>query len=185
MSRLAFGLLCHLALVACGTSPKVIPPDLKPQIDQSVSFPELMQDPDRVHGHLVALSGEVLSARMLKDATELEVLELPHDRKYRPTEDRTASQGRFLVLDRQKRDPAAFPPGVPVTIIGEVTGVSSRRQDDTEQRYPVLEMKHVHLWLDAPPRGAGGSSVGVGVGFGTGFGIGRGGFGGIGFGTGF
>jgi outer membrane lipoprotein len=92
-----------------------------------------------------------------------------------------ASRGRFLALDRQGIDPAAFPPGMPVTVVGEVRGATTQRVDESQQRYAMLDIKHVHAWTEDPYERRGwGPSVGVGIGGGMG-----GGFGGIGIGTGF
>jgi outer membrane lipoprotein len=172
-------------VVGCSSSPDVIPDSLESQVDQSVTFPDLAQTPASYTGRTVVVGGQVLRATRTREGTELEVLELPLDKSHRPAMDRMESRGRFIALDRQQRDPAAFPAGLPVTIVGNVTGATTQRVDEAELRYPTMDVQHVHVWTDDPyaRRGGYGPSVGVGVGIGSG-GYG-GGFGGISIGTGF
>jgi outer membrane lipoprotein len=165
-------------IIGCSSTPDVIPDALEPQVDRSVTYQELTASPESYRGRTVVLGGEVLKARRLREGTELEVLEVPLDKSHRPAGERINSRGRFIALDRNLPDPAAFPPGMPVTIVGEVTGATTQRVDEVEQRYPTVDVKHVHVWTDDPDmrRRAWGPSVGVGIGVGSG-GYGRSGFG--------
>jgi outer membrane lipoprotein len=172
-------------VLGCASSPEVIPKPLESQIDRSVSFDQIAQAPDSYVGRTVVVGGQVLNAKRRSGGTELEVLELPLDKHHRPADQRMASRGRFLAFDPQGIDPAAFPPGMPITVVGEVRGATTQRIDDGEQRYAMLDVKHVHAWTDDPYRRQRGWGPSVGVGVGVGGGIGRGGFGGIGIGTGF
>jgi outer membrane lipoprotein len=93
----------------------------------------------------VVFSGEVLSARRLKDATRIEILQLPVDRLERPATDRTQSQGRFIAMHRDFLDPATIPPGTRVTVTGEVSGAMTLPLDETEYTYPVIEARHIEV----------------------------------------
>ena len=106
LAAAAFALLAS----SCSGS-KVIPPELKEQIDSSVSFRDIQASPQALQGRVVLLGGEVLGARLVQDGVELEVLQLPVKDDDPPVERRTESQGRFLAIDRAAGDPASFPPG--------------------------------------------------------------------------
>ena len=181
--------LCPIAAVtlllsAC-TSSKVIPPDLKEQIDSSVTFRDLKASPQTFQGRTVLLGGEVLGARRVQDGVELEMLQLPVKGDDPPVERRTESQGRFLAVDRPGGDPASYPPGTRLTLIGTVTGDETRRLDESTYQYPVIDVKHLYVWSEDTyrERNSVGVSGGVGVGFGSG---GRSGsFGGVGVGMGY
>ena len=182
LAAAAFELLAS----SCSGS-KVIPPELKDQIDSSVSFRDIQASPQALQGRTVLLGGEVLGARLVQDGVELEVLQLPVKDDDPPVERRTESQGRFLAIDRAAGDPASFPPGTKVTLVGAITGEETRRLDESTYRYPIVEVKHLYVWSDDSYRERSGNTVGLfgGVGFGFGSG-GRGGsFGGVGIGTGF
>lgn len=178
----AFALLAS----ACSGS-KVIPPELKEQIDSSVSFRDIQASPQALQGRMVLLGGEVLGARLVQDGVELEVLQLPVKGDDPPVERRTESQGRFLAIDRAAGDPASFPPGTKVTLVGAVAGEETRRLDESMYRYPIVEVRHLYVWSDDQYRERSRSTVGLfgGMGFGFGSGGRSGSFGGVGIGTGF
>ena len=172
----------------CSSGPEVIPRELESQIDSSVSFPQLLASPAAYSGKTVVLGGEVLSAKRLQDGTQLEILQLPVQGDYTPAWRRSESQGRFLAFDRGGLDPASYPPGTRVTVVGEVTGERVQPLDDSDYRYPTVAVKHLHVW-DAGEyqrRRRASPLVGLFGGLGFGFGGGRSGsFGGVGIGTGF
>ncbi|HEX5549636.1 MAG TPA: Slp family lipoprotein [Nitrospira sp.] len=182
LAAAAFALLAP----ACSGS-KVIPTELKEQIDSSVSFRDIQASPQALQGRTVLLGGEVLGARRVQEGVELEVLQLPVKDDDPPAERRTESQGRFLAIDRAAGDPASFPPGTKITLVGAVAGEETRRLDESTYRYPLVEVKHLYVWSDDSYRERSRSSVGLFGGMGFGFGSGgRGGsFGGVGIGTGF
>ena len=88
-----------LTFGGCSSGPPVVPTDLKPQIDSSVSFPQILETPYSYTGRTVLLGGEVLSSKRVKEGTQLEVLQLPVTDSDPPSEKRTDSQGRFLALE--------------------------------------------------------------------------------------
>ena len=182
LAAAAFALLAS----SCSGS-KVIPPELKDQIDSSVSFRDIQASPQALQGRVVLLGGEVLGARLVQDGVELEVLQLPVKDDDPPVERRTESQGRFLAIYRAAGDPASFPPGTKVTLVGAITGEETRRLDESTYRYPIVEVRHLYVWSDDSYRERSRGTVGLFGGMGFGFGSGgRGGsFGGVGIGTGF
>jgi outer membrane lipoprotein len=184
-------MLLHIVLIALLASAcsgtKVIPPELEEQIDNSVSYRDIQASPQAVQGRTVLLGGEVLGARRVQDGVELEILQLPVKGDDPPVERRTESQGRFLALDRAAGDPASFPPGTKVTIVGAVTGEDTRRLDESTYRYPTVDVKHLYVWSEEQYRERSRGPVGLfgGVGFGFGSGGRSGSVGGVGIGTGF
>jgi outer membrane lipoprotein len=182
---LAAAMLAVLASACSGS--KVIPPELEQHIDSSVSFRDIQASPEALQGRTVLLGGEVLGARMAQGGVELEILQLPVKGDDPPSERRMESQGRFLAIDRTAGDPASFPPGTRLTLVGEVKGEETRRLDESTYRYPVVETKHLYVWSEEQYRERSRSTVGVfgGVGFGFGGGGRSGSFGGVGIGTGF
>ena len=188
-SMLAIVMLFAAAgLLSACSGAKVIPPELEEQIDKSLSFSDIQASPQSVQGRTVLLGGEVLAARRVREGVELEILQLPVKDDDPPADRRTESQGRFLALDRGGADPASFPPGTRLTLVGDVSGEDTRRLDESTYRYPTVDVKHLYFWSEDNYRDRSRSSVGLfgGVGFGFGGGGGRSGsFGGVGIGTGF
>ncbi len=172
--------MCLAFSSGCAGGPNPIPESLAPQIDKTVSFEQLLENPDAHVGKLVVLGGQVLQAKRLTDATRIEVLQLPLGDSERPTSQRTSSQGRFLAFETTFLDPATLSDQPQVTIVGEVTGLATANLDETEYRYPTIAIKHMHVWEAQAQNQQPGFGVGLGIGGGGG------GFGGgIGIGTGF
>jgi outer membrane lipoprotein len=135
------------ALLAGCASSNVVPASLQAQLDKSLTFPQLRDAPDSYRGRLLVLGGEVLSAKRLKEGTKIEVLQIPLDGSYEPGPDRTASQGRFIAVQKEFLDPATIPPGTRLTIVGEVTGAVADKLDETDYTYPLLDIKSLKVWL--------------------------------------
>jgi outer membrane lipoprotein len=183
MSRsLSVGVLI-LLLVApgCSFSPVGIPEPLEQQLDKNLTFKELLVSPESYQGHLMLLGGKILKAKQLKDGTQVELLQLPLDKDHAPTMDLTRSQGRVLILHQKPLDPATLTPGLLVTFVGEVSGATTDKLDETDYRYPTLTVRHWYVWSPAtlndrrggPYLGVyGGMGVGGGSRGGGGFGIG-------------
>ena len=123
-----------------------VPLELAKQIDTSVSFVDLQAAPANYVGRVIMAGGVVISAKRTKDQTEIEILQLPTEGGEPSTTDRLRSEGRFLAVREEFLDPATVPPGTPITVIGVVSGSTSRPLDDSEYTYPVLDIKHLTDW---------------------------------------
>lgn len=172
-----------MVLLAACSSQRVIPEALEPLVDRGVSFREIVEAPESHLGKIVVFGGEVLKAKRVKEGTQIELLQLPLNKQETPILDRQQSQGRFLALQQEFLDPATIAVGTKMTIVGEVSRAKTDYLDDVEYRYPVVIVKHLHLWpaqsqdyiLQPRPR------FSIGIGGGTGMGVGGGGGFGLGF----
>ncbi len=184
----AVGLSVASAMLISGcASREIIPEALEQQVDRTVAFKDLSGSPDTYRGHVVLLGGEILNARYVKDGTQFEILQLPLEESQEPSTQRSETQGRFLAVDGTSPDPAKFARGTRVTMVGEVTGARVQSLDESDYRYPTLDIKHLHVWDDRSAARPGyrpwwgGIFGGVGIGSGGGGGS----FGGVSIGTGF
>lgn len=160
--RLSIALTVVLALAGCAKSAhqtgqdlldEVIPPAIRAQVDESVTFADLRSSPSTYIGRTVMLSGLVMKAQRVKDHTEIEVLQLPTDGSMSPTDRRSQSEGRFIAIKTGEFfDPAVIEKGSPVTIVGEMKGTTTRTLDEGEYVYPVLEVKHLVDWNEVRSR---------------------------------
>ncbi len=167
----------------CALGPDVVPEMLQSQVDPSVTFPQMLQNPENYQGTVVILGGEVLSAKRLEEGTRLELLQLPLDGSNEPVYDRTTSQGRFLAVESSFLDPATLPSNTRVTLVGEVTGMKEANLDEMVYRYPTLTIKHLHVWPEPEFEQSESSGPSFGI-FGGGSSGGRSG-GGVSIGIGF
>jgi outer membrane lipoprotein len=82
--------MAMLALLAGCSSTSIIPEPLEPQIDESVTFSQLLESPDSYRGKVLVLGGEELKAKAMDGGTQLEVLQLPLDDDQGPVAERRA-----------------------------------------------------------------------------------------------
>jgi outer membrane lipoprotein len=132
-------LVLVLALAGCATGSE------STSDSSQIPFTQIKNSPDSFRGQTVVLGGEVLAAKRLKDATRIEVLQLPLSGQT-PISDLTQSQGRFLALQREFLDPATIPHGTRITVTGEVTGTQTMPLDETDYTYPVIEVRELKVW---------------------------------------
>ena len=128
---------------------------LETQVTTGVVFSQVVQHPSGFIGQSIKVGGVVLSAKRLKDRTEVMVLQVPLDGDSVPLWDRTESQGRFIATQQAFLDPATLPKGTRLTIIGKVTGQVTIQVDDEEKIYPVLAIQALKVWPLIPSGGYG------------------------------
>ncbi|HEX5645993.1 MAG TPA: Slp family lipoprotein [Nitrospira sp.] len=123
-----------------------VPIGLEKEIDTTVRFTNLKKTPSEYIGRTVMIGGTVIRAKLTAGGTEVEVLQLPAENNEPLTEDRLRSEGRFLAVREAFLDPASLPEGTPVTVIGTVTGETTRPLDESTYTYPLLTIKHIIDW---------------------------------------
>lgn len=96
-------------------------------------------------GRTAEWGGVLLHATNLEDATELEVLAYPLDRRGSPRAD-DDPLGRFVARRTGFLDPAEYAPGRRVTVVGPVTGTLPGRIGERSYTYPVIAADQIHLW---------------------------------------
>ena len=136
-----------------------VPPELEKQINTSVAFADLHTAPGNYVGRVIMAGGVVIRAKRTKDRTEIEVLQLPIEGGEPSTTERLRSEGRFLAVREEFLDPASVPPGTPITVIGVVSGSTTRPLDETEYTYPVLDIKHLIDWSTVASQRSGGGAA--------------------------
>ncbi|HKT33842.1 MAG TPA: Slp family lipoprotein [Nitrospira sp.] len=132
---------------------KLIPAELMAKIDGTVSFADLRSAPTNYVGRTVMLSGLALNTSLVKDGTEIEILQLPTVRGVTAADRKAESEGRFLAVQSQRfLDPAVIEKNSPLTVVGEVKGARTKILDEGEYQYPVLDVKQLIDWNDLNSR---------------------------------
>ena len=132
---------------------RLIPAGLLSQVDETVSFTELQADPRQYVGRTLMLSGVALQSRRIQDGTEIEILQLPTERGLSPSDRKARSQGRFIAIESDGfLDPAVIERDTPLTVVGEVKGATTKKLDEGEYQYPVLDIKHLVDWSEIRSR---------------------------------
>jgi outer membrane lipoprotein len=129
----------------CVTS-GLVPTDMEAQITRDIPFESIKAEPEKFKGRVVVLGGKVLSAKRLKEGTQIEVLQLPLDKADAPIMTLVESKGRFLAYQEGFLDPATLPAGTAVSMIAEVTGARTLPLDEVEYTYPTMKIRMLKIW---------------------------------------
>lgn len=105
-------------LTSCAT----VPSEFTRQIDQDLAFTDAKRAPERFRGKILLLGGTVSERTDLPGMTQMRIYEHEVDSRYRPDVG-GPSAGEFLVVVRPPVDPAQYPAGALVTMVGKLTGV--------------------------------------------------------------
>jgi outer membrane lipoprotein len=156
------GCLCFAmitAIVACAGG---ISKQSQSQVTFFGPFSAVQQQPEKYRGETVMWGGRIINTLPGEKTTELVVLQLGLGSQNRP-KDNDQSQGRFLVHSSQFLDPAIYPQGALITVVGPVKGAESRSIGQMTYRYPVVNLIEIKKWqsaTDTSPR----FHFGIGVG---------------------
>jgi outer membrane lipoprotein len=132
-------------LLSAGCASQV-PPTIRGEVPTAaVSVDQARRDPTRHAGQLVRWGGTLLVVHNLRDSTDIEILSRPLGADGKPRADAEGS-GRFLARLAGFVDPAEYPTGRLITVVGTIDGIESRLVGDFPYAYPVVAVTRHHLW---------------------------------------
>jgi len=127
----------------------VISKDLKANVDPSLTFNKVHQNPIMFKGKFVIWGGEVIETVNQKDGTTLiEIFHRPLVWGDEP-DVTLPSEGRFLIIADKYLDPYLFRKGKKITVAGEILGEKIKPVGEMNYRYPLISSKQIHLWPDS------------------------------------
>lgn len=132
------------------------------QVTFAGTFAELQADPDQKLGETAMFGGRIIAAQVIDKGTELTVLQLELGSSDRPLNN-DQSKGRFIIRSTQFLDPALYPEGTLITVVGKIAGSQERTIGQMPYRYPVIDPLEIKKWpveTDTSPR----FHIGIGVG---------------------
>jgi outer membrane lipoprotein len=159
--------LALAVLLAAGCASHPIAEPLRKAAAGQPPFAEHAKDPEQHRGETVVLSGLVLGAFATGEGgSVLEVLQAPTDDAGRPR-NTDRSEGRFLVLESKRLDPAVYRPGRAIAVAGPIVRSETRDIPGGGRiTYPVVEARQLHLFPAEQPRAGSPFNIGIGVGIG-------------------
>lgn len=132
--------LSLLALTACSTAPK----EIQSTEAEVVTVQQVQNDPEAFVGKTVRWGGSILNVANKKDTTEIQLLSRPLSAAARPLD--KPGNGRFMVEVPGFVDPAEYPVGRDLTVVGSVNRIEEKAVGEYPYRYPVLVGATLHLW---------------------------------------
>ena len=158
-------LLIAVAVLASGCAAPPIKPVQPPSTLSVAQARSALVENDGTEippGSRVLWGGVILKAENLTDATMVEILGYPVDRRQRPLPGEEP-QGRFIAEFDGFVEPLEFPNGRYVTVFGPLADPVTGLVGEASYQYPVVSVEQSHLWrpqdLPRPPR----ISFGVGI----------------------
>lgn len=151
MNKLSAILVYTLLLQGCTYA---ISPSFREKADRSITFDQLLADPDLYKGKVLLLGGTIVEASVKQKGTLITVTEKPLDYWGKPIRT-TRTGGRFLLFHPDALDSFLYTPGRELTVAAEVAGTKLAPLGNQEFIDPVLIVKEVKLWeRSSPPAGA-------------------------------
>lgn len=124
----------------------VISRDLRDAVDPSLSFEQVLKDPNAYQGKTVLWGGEIIETLINKDGTsEIEVFQRPLGVRGEP-KITDISEGRFIIHDVRYLDPYLYRRGRRITVAGIIIGQRVKPLGEMEYRYPLISSKQIYLW---------------------------------------
>jgi outer membrane lipoprotein len=150
MIRLLLSILAlHITLAGCA---HVMSDTSLALADRSIGYAMIKKNPEALTGKTVLLGGVITGTRSSGDLMQLEIAQLPLLDNGVPDE-YSPSQGRFLLISGELLDPAHYPPGMFITVIGEIRGQRIQKLVGVDYRYPLVSAREIKLFqpLEAAP----------------------------------
>jgi len=134
------------------------------EVDQTLVFEQLLENPEAHKGKIVLLGGTIIETQNFSDRTLIVVLQRPLGFRKKPIAE-DVSRGRFIIYTLGFLDPAIYRHGRKITVVGSVMGGEVRPLGKIEYSYPVIEKSELYLWPLEETSGTG-PRVHFGVGIG-------------------
>jgi len=154
-------MILGLALILSGCAGG-ISRQARSQVTYFGPFNSVQQQPESHKGEAVMWGGRVIETLNRDRSTELLVLQLELTDQDFPV-DNDKSQGRFIIRSSQFLDPAIYPEGTLITVIGRIEGSETRPVGEMPYVYPVINVIEIKKWQpgeNPSPR----VHIGVGIG---------------------
>lgn len=122
-----------------------ISPELTDKADRTVTFGQLLADPDLYKGKILILGGVIGQITSTPKGTLIGVTEKPLDYWGKPVRTKKTG-GRFLLFHPGTLDAFLYSPGREITAAAEVAGTRLDVLENREFADPVLVIKETKLW---------------------------------------
>ena len=147
MKRFFAGSLLVL-LALCGCARNLISDTSLAQADRSISFNDLLKNPDVYRGKTVILGGGIAGTTKLDDGMQIELIQYNLDARQMPVE-ASGSEGRFLALLPESLNKtiniSLCKRGMLVSLAGEVLGKKVLPLKGADYTYPVIRISELRI----------------------------------------
>ena len=115
------------------------------QVTYTGPFSSVQMQPELYKDKIVMWGGRIIEILARNESTEMVVLQLELTGQGYPRES-DRSQGRFLVRSSRFIDPAIYPEGTLITVVGRIEGSETRLIGEMSYLYPVVTEIEIKKW---------------------------------------
>ena len=141
-AQIAIFISLALILTGCAAG---ISRQARSRITYTGPFNSVQMQPEKYINETVMWGGRVIEINAGNELTEMVVLQLELSNQGYPGES-DRSQGRFLVRSFRFMDPAIYPDGTLITLVGKVEGSETRLIGEMPYLYPIVTMIEIKKW---------------------------------------
>lgn len=150
-----------------------LPPAIENPPAYDLGYYEALANTKKFNNSLVRWGGLIVEVENETNFSALQVLSYPLNSSGRPGLD-DKSQGRFVVKSPGFLDPAVYTKNKPITIAGNLQGLTERKVGNKNLLIPLISANHIQLWEEDyyypySPYYGGYGGWGYGFGYGSGF----------------
>lgn len=122
--------------------------EIRAQARQDLTFPVVARDPLAYKGATVIWGGIVIKVWNEPRQTILTILDTPLN-YWEVPEDEVYGRGRFIARVAEYLDPERYDGKKKVVLAGDIVGAETKPLGETQYRYPVVEVKELHLFHES------------------------------------
>jgi len=141
-ARMAVFFSIALILTSCAGG---ISQQARSQVTYTGPFNSVQMQPETHKGETVMWGGKIIKTLTKNGSTEMVILQLELTGQGYP-KDSDQSQGRFLVRSSKFMDPAIYPEGTLITVVGRVEVSETRLIGEMPYVYPVITAIEMKKW---------------------------------------
>lgn len=140
------GLLCVGVFLVSASCAYPVSTQLRHEAKKdNAAFPKALEDPTAYAGKTVVWGGRIIETINHDGGTDIVVLDTPLDSWLEPQSTKN-TRGRFIARSTKFLDPALYEANREITLAGEIVNAEERPLGQTIYRYPVVQVKELHLW---------------------------------------
>ena len=144
-NRQALFLLTLAAIIGATGCAYPISAKYRDKVRKRVTFTDIREEPEEYKGETVIWGGVILETKNTDEGSELEVLQTPLNFLYEPGQAKK-SRGRFIAKTSKFMDPEIYDKSKVITVAGTVVGKRTRKLDEANYTYPVVQIEESYLW---------------------------------------
>lgn len=139
-------LIISVMLTACSSH---LSPEISQALEGAPSVSQVLDNTDLYLSQKIRWGGLILDTENKLDTSWLTIVAFPLNDRGRPKLS-AQSPGRFIAIVDEFLEPLVYKSDREITLTGRIFRTETRMVGEFPFAYPVIEVKHYHLWTPSP-----------------------------------